>query len=67
MYTLRENAHQLRHQQAAHNLTLIRKMALNLLARDTTKMSLKRKRKRLGWDDAYLEDLLQHICHQLDA
>lgn len=63
--TLREDAHQLRDVQAAHNLTLVRKMALNLLTRDPTKMSMKRKRKRLGWDDSYLEDLLAHICHHI--
>lgn len=40
--------HHLRHHQAAQNLTLIRKMALNLLKQDPTKRSIKNKRKRLA-------------------
>jgi len=40
--------HHLRHHQAAQNLTLIRKMALNLLKKDPTKRSIKNKRKRLA-------------------
>lgn len=63
--TLGEDAHRLRDQQAAQNLTLVRKMALNLLQRDPMRVSLKKKRKRLGWDDTYLEELLTHICQQL--
>jgi hypothetical protein len=37
-------------------------MALNLLRADTTAVSLKIKRKRLGWNDHYLEDLLARIA-----
>jgi len=29
------------------------------------RVSLKKKRKRLGWDDTYLDELLDHICQQL--
>jgi len=29
------------------------------------RVSLKKKRKRLGWNDASLEQLLAHICRQL--
>jgi len=46
-------------------MALVRKMALNLLQLDPWRVSLKKKRKRLGWNDAYLEELLAHICHQL--
>ena len=63
--TLREDAHQLREATAAENLTLIRKMALNLLQRDPMPVSKKKKRKRLAWDEAYLEELLAHICQRL--
>ena len=63
--TLTEDAHRLRDVLAARNLTLVRKMALNLLARDPQRVSVKKKRKRLAWDEAYLEELLDHICHQL--
>ncbi|WP_035559885.1 ISAs1 family transposase [Hymenobacter sp. IS2118] len=63
--TLGEDAHRLRQAQAVENLALVRKMALNLLQQDPTRVSIKKKRKRLGWNDAYLEELLTQICHQL--
>lgn len=63
--TLGEDAHRLRQAQAVENLALVRKMALNLLQQDPTRVSIKKKRKRLGWNDAYLEELLTQICYQL--
>lgn len=63
--TLAEDAHRLREAQAVENLALVRKMALNLLRLDPMRVSLKKKRKRLGWDDTYLDELLDHICQQL--
>jgi predicted transposase YbfD/YdcC len=59
--TLGEDRHRLRDQRAAENLALVRKMALNLLRADPEPSSLKVKRKRLGWDDAYLNRLLAHL------
>ncbi|MDQ3845080.1 MAG: ISAs1 family transposase [Bacteroidota bacterium] len=47
---------------AAENFATINRLALNLLRRDTTvKASLKRKRKMAGWDDHYLEHLLDQL------
>lgn len=43
--TLAEDAHRLRDQQAAENLPLVRKMALNLLQRDPMRVGLKKKRR----------------------
>ena len=63
--TLAEDAHRLREAQAVEHLALVRKMALNLLRQDPLRVRLKKKRKRLGWNDAYLEELLAHICHHL--
>ena len=60
--TFGEDGHQLRHHQAAQNLTLVRKMALNLLKQDPTKRSIKNKRKRLAWDEPFLERLLAALC-----
>ena len=60
--TLRRDAHQPGDQQAAENLALVRKMALNLLRADPSKGILKLKRKRLGWNDEFLERLLQQIA-----
>ena len=60
--TFGEDGHQLRHHQAAQNLTLVRKMALNLLKQDPTKRSIKNKRKRLAWDEPFLEKILAALC-----
>ncbi len=63
--TLAEDAHRLRQAQAVENLALVRKMALNLLQLDPMRVSLKKKRKRLAWNEACLEQLLAHICRQI--
>lgn len=60
--TFGEDDHHLRHHQAAQNLTLVRKMALNLLKLDPTKRSIKNKRKRLAWDEPFLEAMLAALC-----
>ena len=60
--TFGEDAHQLRHYQAAQNLTLVRKMSWDLLKPDPTKRSIKNKRKRLVWDESFLERLLAALC-----
>jgi hypothetical protein len=60
--TLGQDAHQLREQRVAQNLALVRKMALNLLRADPSRVSLKSKRKRLGWDNDLLETLLAQIA-----
>lgn len=44
---------------APENLSLLRKIALTLLKEDTSfKAGIQRKRKRAGWDEAYLRGLL---------
>ena len=60
--TFGEDDHHLCEHQAAQNLTLVRKMALNLLKQDPTKRSIKNKRKRLAWDEPFLERLLAALC-----
>ena len=45
----------------AHNLSLLRRMALNLLRRETTaKGGIAAKRKQAGWNDGYLLKVLSH-------
>lgn len=54
-----EDAARMRIGQAAHNLALVRRMALNLLQQETTKqIGIKAKRKACGWDNAYLIKVL---------
>lgn len=45
----------------AANLAVVRHIALNLLKQDVSKGSIKRKRKRAGWNNDFLERLLHPI------
>ena len=55
----REDASRVRERNAARNLALLRKVALNFARADTTlKASLKGKRKYAGWDDAFMATLI---------
>jgi len=55
----REDASRVRERNAARNLALLRKIALNLARADTTlKASLKGKRKYAGWDDDFMATLI---------
>jgi predicted transposase YbfD/YdcC len=55
----REDASRVRERNAARNLALLRKIALNLARADTTlKASLKGKRKYAGWDDTFMAALI---------
>ena len=57
--TFREDASRVRERNAARNLALLRKVALNLARADTTlKASLRGKRKYAGWDDAFMATLI---------
>lgn len=54
----REDESRIRRDHGGANLSVVRHVALNLLRRDATpKLSLRMKRKRAGWDDAFLEQL----------
>lgn len=55
----REDDSRVRKGHAAENLSRLRRVALNLLKKDTTrKLSLRAKRKLAGWDQPYLLHLL---------
>ena len=57
--TFREDASRVRERNAARNLALLRRIALNLARADTTlKASLKGKRKYAGWGDAFMATLI---------
>ncbi len=48
-----------RERNAARNLALLRRIALNLARADSTlKASLKGKRKYAGWDDGFMAALI---------
>jgi predicted transposase YbfD/YdcC len=57
--TFREDDSRVRDRTAARNLAMLRKIALNLVGRDqTTKASVRAKRKKAAWNDAYMLQLL---------
>ena len=53
-----EDASRIREGHAAENLSFIRRFVTTLLKRDTSKSSLKQKRKEAAWDTNFLEKLL---------
>jgi len=54
-----EDRARMRKDNAARNFSIIRKLSLNLLRQDkTSKIGVKGKRLRCGWDDKYLFNLL---------
>jgi len=56
----REDESRIRKDHSAENLNIIRHMVLNLLKQETTlKRGIKAKRKKCGWDDAYLMKVLE--------
>jgi predicted transposase YbfD/YdcC len=57
--TFREDASRVRERNAARNLALLRRIALNLVRADTSlKASLKGKRKYAGWDNDFMATLI---------
>jgi predicted transposase YbfD/YdcC len=58
---LGEDAARSRADHGPQNLALIRKLALNIVRQHPEKASIKGKRKRAGWNDAFLLSLLAHM------
>lgn len=54
-----EDASAIQDENAAQNFSLLRKIALILLKRDSSKGSIKAKRKKAGWDDSFLFHLIE--------
>ena len=56
-----EDASQVRKDEGPANLACIRRLALTQLKRETSlKVGLKNKRRRAGWDPAYMETVLRN-------
>ncbi len=55
----REDESRMRKGHSPENFAILRRIALNLVKRDTSsKFSLKARRKAAGWNNDYLEKLL---------
>ncbi len=53
-----EDASRIRKGHAAENMSFLRRFVTTLLKQDTSKSSLKQKRKEAAWDTDFLEKLL---------
>ena len=57
----REDESRVRKGNGAENLSVLRRMAMNLLRQDkSVKVGIEAKRKRAGWDEEYLLKILSH-------
>lgn len=56
----REDESRARVGHAGENLALVRKIAFNLLRRDRSKIGLKGKRMKAGWDEGFLWSIIQN-------
>jgi hypothetical protein len=62
--TFREDDSRVRDRTAARNLALLRKIALNLVARDRSgRTSLRGRRKKTAWNDAYMLQIIANRAH----
>ena len=62
--TFREDDSRVRDRTAARNLALLRKIALNLVARDRgSRASLRGRRKQAAWNDDYMLQLIVGHAH----
>jgi predicted transposase YbfD/YdcC len=55
---MNEDQQRNRSDNGPNNLAVLRHMALNVMQRETSKDSLRGKRKRVAWDENYLRTLL---------
>lgn len=58
---LREDAARNRKDHGAENLSILRKLALNLLRSHPDKASIRRKIKKAGWNDQFLVELIAQM------
>lgn len=59
---MNEDQARARKDNAPENLALLRRLALNIIKRNTDKGSNRLKFKRAGWDDRFLEKLISEIA-----
>lgn len=60
---MREDANRARKDNAPENLSILRKLALNLLRAHPAKFSIRQKIKSAAWDNAFLLSLIAQFAH----
>lgn len=58
-----EDHHRTRMGHSAHNISILRRLALNVIKQDASKGSIKAKRLRAGWNQAFLSQLLAKLIN----
>ena len=61
--TMNEDQSRNRKDHSPENLTLLRRLALNLAKLEPSKGSMKGKLKQAGWENAFLARLLAQFAH----
>ena len=56
--SFKEDAHRTRRGHSAQNISILRRLALNILKKDNSKGSIQAKRLRAGWNTTFLTQLL---------
>ncbi len=59
--TLNEDKSRIRKDYGAENFGLLRRSAIGVIKQDSSKASIRRKRKKVAWDDAILLTLLKSM------
>jgi predicted transposase YbfD/YdcC len=59
--TFREDYSRIRKDHSAENMAIVRHIALDILKKYPSKISLARKRRRCSYDDAFLADVLRSV------
>jgi hypothetical protein len=57
--TFREDESRIRKKNAPENVSILRHIILNLLRTADDKISIRRRRKKAGWSNEYLENVLK--------
>jgi len=60
--TFREDESRIRKKNAPENMSIIRHIVLNLLRKADEKISIRRRKKKAGWSDEYLENVLTSVA-----
>ncbi|WP_018067609.1 ISAs1 family transposase, partial [Martelella mediterranea] len=56
-----EDAARNRKDHGPRNLSILRKLALNIIRHHPDKASIRRKMKKAGWDDTFLISMIAHM------
>jgi hypothetical protein len=65
--TFNEDQSRIRKDHGAENFGLLRRFAIGIIKQDISKGSIRRKRKKAGWDDSFLLTMLKSMTQDAFA